>query len=181
MKLAGATKFLQAEQTESSRTVAKSMLKSSSKPGTGPEEPAVAPTKEEHLDLPSSVEHVDGELVPEEVHEAPEGSSMQAEPLSAEAGIDAEDTSFLYDNPMDSQDASADNANSEHDMGESDAQGALCEMVDMLILMDTLQALGVGVIEANRVVASILRSSPTLMDLYGRGELSRWPTDPIGI
>ena len=44
-------------------------------------------------------------------------------------------------------------------------------MVDMIVLMDTLQALGVDVVKANRFAAAVLRSRPSLIELYGRGSV----------
>ena len=44
-------------------------------------------------------------------------------------------------------------------------------MVDMLTLMDTLQALGVDTVQANRFAAALVRSKPTLLELYGRGKI----------
>ena len=84
----------------------------------------------EDLDLPEQDEMAQGNAM----------DSVPNEPLSAEAGIELEDTSFLYPEPsgdimdvgMDTCDASADDA-----------------MAGMVALMDCLHALGVGPVQAN--------------------------------
>ena len=89
-----------------------------------------------------------------------------------------EDTSLLYGDPGAEQDMDPEdlNANDAPDMDSEDSGPASPEppdgaMVDTLALMDTLQTLGVDVVQANRFVTSLLRSSPTLIELYGRGKI----------
>lgn len=145
-------------KTERPRSTTKPILNDSSKARAGPKEPAAAGSQEETLDLP---ERIDAKLVPGEVHEVPARGNTQAEPLSAEAGNNIADTAFLYDNPMDSQTAGAEDSTADQDLGDSEAREALGEMVDMLARLDPLQSRGVGVIDAPRWVASIVRSSYT--------------------
>ena len=98
-------------------------------------------------------------------------------PLSAEDGIEVEDTSFPYgdspepnsDEPIDQGDdvENAGNASDEAEAAMDDAPvdpGNSEAMVDMITLMDTMQSLGVDVVKANRFVASLIRSRPPLFE-----------------
>ena len=43
--------------------------------------------------------------------------------------------------------------------------------VDYVTLMDTLQNLGVGPVQATRFMAAAMRSNPTVMEFYGIGNI----------
>ena len=95
------------------------------------------------------------------------------EPMSAEEGIDARDTSFLYPEHDDCHDTAndMDTNDNEHNNDAGPDVDLSGDMVDMLTLMDTLRGLGVNVVDANRSVASVVRTKPSLMDFCGRGNI----------
>ena len=64
------------------------------------------------------------------------------------------------------------------DMGGVDVDGMGGEMVDMPTLAECLQTLGVSPVAANRFVASVLRSKPSLVEVYGRGSIMRMANGP---
>ena len=104
--------------------------------------------------------------------------SVSAEPLSAEAGIELEDTSFMMpdlpDEPVDSApveqedaqpDAMEDLSHEADAMQEEayDTEMLVSQCTDMVALMDNLQALGVDVVAANKFVAAIPRENTSVM------------------
>ena len=101
--------------------------------------------------------------------------------MSAEAGIEMEGAdpyAFLNpDDPTDSNDMERLVEPGDQEMGDAPGSDVSGEMVDMLALMDTLQSLGVNVIDANRFVASVIRPQPTLMEMYGRGNIVAMAND----
>ena len=52
-----------------------------------------------------------------------------------------------------------------------DGAAAEGEMIGAVTLMGTLPVLGVDIVKAIMFVASLLRSKPTIMELYGRGSI----------
>ena len=110
------------------------------------------------------------------------------EPLSAEDGIDMEpdhydflrgdsnaarnsdphDSADVIDEPTDMND-SEDLPDAAPDDVESDM--VVEDLSNMVVSMDTPQALGVDALAANRFAAAIIRETPSLMEFYGRGGL----------
>ena len=156
-------KYVQAENESSTRTEDRSKHKRTKEAPVQEEVQPAAPP-DVPLDLPDA---------PVDLHE----------PLSAEDGIDIEDTSFLYDTPTTNNTMDNDDHNNhdhdDHDVNAMDSEDASAtpmhnsdgDMIDAVILMDTLQSLGVDIIQASRFVASLVRKQPTLMELYGRGSI----------
>ena len=172
MKAAQEPKFIQAEQADQERTRLR--------PRKGKE--AKSDMQEPPVEQPVPA-HQEGQL------DLPDQPPPDA-PLTAEEGIEMEDTSVLYNwegdgrapaaDPIDedlqpadaleSHEQPEDNNPVEPDtsMDDGTPEGA---MVDMVSPMDALQTLGVDVVKANRFAAAILRSRPSLLELYGRGRV----------
>ena len=161
MKQAGAQKYLDAEQADAERIRAK-----------------VKKSKEVPVD--QSAPEAKGNVAPGEILEA-ETEAVPHEPLSAEEGIDIEDTSFLMPEPAGEDmhaehDGVGGNEGEAHDVSldamqedAADSDMIVNEFVDMVALMDTLQVLGVDVLAANRFVTAILRERASVLEVYGRG------------
>ena len=160
MKDANAPKFLQAEKEAADRIRSR--------------DSKAAKDLVQEEQQPAPVEPADASL------DVPDGADQPA-PLSAEEGIDAEDTSFLYgdsapDDLVPEQDVDNDAVVPDDEQQAMDSEDHVAdagEMVDMVALMDTLQVLGVDIIKANRFVASLVKSKPSLMELYGRGSICK--------
>ena len=103
------------------------------------------------------------------------GDEKPSAPLSAEEGVDAEDATFINDPDSlnaDAQDVElCDDAMEEADHLDASNGAGETEMVDMVALMDALQCVGVGPVEANRCVASLVRKGPSVMGVHGRGKI----------
>ena len=171
MKVAGVRKYLEAEQADQER------LRSKGKQGpeSTPKEPSGS--EDGHRAFDAAAKAADNlEAVSDPV---------RSEPLSAEDGIDLEDTSFLMPdlheaNPPDAHDmeASNDDGMQDHDVTPEaahepayDDDMLVSSCMDMISLMDTLQVLGVDVVAANGFVASVLRENTSIMEVYGRGNI----------
>ena len=176
MKAANDPKYLQTEQNDAER------LESRAKK-----------SNEAHVEAPAEVPTTAAADPSSHALDAT-GADVSAEPLSAEEGIEAEDTSFLdnlYNDPEatneDSMPASNDSVDPEamdepnhaddsadmqaEPQGSGDYEMTTDDMSSMLVLMDTLQPLGVDAVAANRFAAAVLRETPAFMKFYGRGSM----------
>ena len=144
----------------------------------GPSDKSEAPA-EPRLDLPDApTVHADVEL------EASDPQPADESPASAEAGIEMEDTSFLYGPGF--MNESVDNtANEPDDRAMSDNTGPDDSIMhvdalfhDCIALLDALQVAGVDGVQANRYVASIVREKcPSVMEMYGGGSIINMAND----
>ena len=87
--------------------------------------------------------------------------------MSAEDGIAMEDTSLLPGTTLDTDEY-------ERMVGEEIIHPETTGMnVDYLTLMDTLQNLGVDPVSAAKFACSIVRSKPSVMEMYGERQHRR--------
>ena len=172
MKDASAPKYMQAEQHDRDRLEARGAKSEKARLDVH-REPKPPPA---HADAPA-----------EDVGLEATAADAADEPISAEEGIDLEDTSFLqqtgdsidtHDNDMQSTDhadtVEQDASNDMHDdSGPAiDSDAAMETGMNMVALMDLLQSLDVEPVAANRFAAAVIRADPTLAELYGRGSIA---------
>ena len=120
---------------------------------------APAPSTPEMGEPPAPASHPEDTLEDAQQHDAdlPEPSSEaqplspEPAPLSADDGVDMEDTTFLY----------GDQANMEEDTGDAEMTNAL---------MDALRVLGVEPVLASRFAYALVKKDrPSVLEMYGRG------------
>ena len=157
---------MHAEQADQERLENRSKppLRPKNPTNTGAAEPNSAANAKTDLDQPA-LDVQDDPVVLDHVDDAIVDEDAVPEPLSADDGTDSEDTSFLYPQGNESHEPDAnvegvplettDDHVPEAGMDEDHLDSP---MADMLVLMDTLQTLGVDPVQANRFAASIVRA-----------------------
>ena len=174
MKEADEPKYRNVEDKERLELRPKNLRRARHDPSDAAGEQRPAPAVDEHHpDLPD-------ELPPDpeaDLADAELAADAPDEPLDAEAGIEAEDTSFLYGPESMNAESSADHESPSMDTGADmqDTDMNTENMIDMLALCDTLQCVGVDAVQANRFVANLIRSKykPSVVEAYGRGNIVR--------
>lgn len=122
-------------------------------------------------DLPADPVALEAELGTGETAAPNDGQS--AGPMSAEAGLDAEDARFVMPGPDPEDQAPMYSHDDDSDMGDSaepDLPGE-DDLVDMLALMDVVQTCSVDLMHDNRCVTSVVRRQPYVMEVHGRGRI----------